>query len=166
MQGKPRKIPWISLHSFGRIGTFQWVMTNPNKKNRRALNSPPRLCSPKDPRRQVCLLLRLVIRAIFRQREDIIRYFYLFKENARGWGRTCGSKRRRHGGFVQAIHVVRRHDGTRSRAELSQRLGYRRRSALDVRPKPPGLDAPKRQPWANTGELMRAFGRNSVESRH
>jgi hypothetical protein len=32
MQGKPRKIPWISLDSFGRIGTFQWVMTNPNKK--------------------------------------------------------------------------------------------------------------------------------------
>src|ERR1700733_6633437 len=32
MQIKPRKKPWISLDSFGRIGTFQWVTTNPNKK--------------------------------------------------------------------------------------------------------------------------------------
>jgi len=53
MQGKPRKIPRISLHSFGRIGTFQWVMTNPNKKIRRTLNSPPGLCSIKDPRHHV-----------------------------------------------------------------------------------------------------------------
>ena len=164
MQGKPRKIPWISLHSFGRIWTFQWVMTNPNKKNRGALNSPPRLCSPRDPRRQVCLLLRLGVRVIFRQREFIIIIFLFIQRQCRGWGRTCGGKRRRHGGLVQAIHVVRRHDGTRSWPESSQRLGYRRRSALEVRPEPPGLDAPKRRPWANTGELMRAFGRDSVES--
>jgi len=39
------------LDSFGRIGAFQWVMTNPNKKIRRTLNSPPGLCSPKDPAR-------------------------------------------------------------------------------------------------------------------
>jgi hypothetical protein len=32
MQIKPRKKAWISLDSFGRIGTFQWVTTNPNKK--------------------------------------------------------------------------------------------------------------------------------------
>jgi hypothetical protein len=43
------KFLWISLDSFGRIGTFQWVMTNPNKKNRRTLNSPPGLCSLKIP---------------------------------------------------------------------------------------------------------------------
>jgi len=78
----PRKIPWISLDSFGRIGTFQWVMTNPNKKNRRTLNSPPGLCSLKIRTPFLCLLLRLVVRAIFRQREDIITYFYLSKENA------------------------------------------------------------------------------------
>jgi hypothetical protein len=31
-QGKPRKKAWISLDSFGRIGTFQRVTANPNKK--------------------------------------------------------------------------------------------------------------------------------------
>jgi hypothetical protein len=33
IQGKPRKKAWISLESFGRIGTFQRVTANPNKKN-------------------------------------------------------------------------------------------------------------------------------------
>jgi hypothetical protein len=28
----PRKKAWISVDSFGRIETFQWVTTNPNKK--------------------------------------------------------------------------------------------------------------------------------------
>jgi hypothetical protein len=32
IQGKPRKKAWISLDSFGRIGTFQRVTANPNKK--------------------------------------------------------------------------------------------------------------------------------------
>jgi hypothetical protein len=32
IQIKPRKKAWISLDSFGRIGTFQWVTANPNKK--------------------------------------------------------------------------------------------------------------------------------------
>jgi hypothetical protein len=32
IQGKPRKKAWISLESLGRIGTFQWVTANPNKK--------------------------------------------------------------------------------------------------------------------------------------
>jgi hypothetical protein len=32
IQIKPRKKAWISLDSFGRIGTFQWVTVNPNKK--------------------------------------------------------------------------------------------------------------------------------------
>jgi tetratricopeptide (TPR) repeat protein len=36
----------------------------------------------KDPRCQVCLLLRFVVRAIFRQREDGTIHFYLCKENA------------------------------------------------------------------------------------
>jgi hypothetical protein len=49
MQGKPKKIPWISLDSFGRIGTFQWVITNPNKKTAALLNSPPGLYSRKIP---------------------------------------------------------------------------------------------------------------------
>ena len=31
-QGKPREKAWISLESFGRIGTFQRVTANPNKK--------------------------------------------------------------------------------------------------------------------------------------
>src|SRR4029077_18302335 len=31
-QINPSKKAWISLDSFGRIGTFQWVTTNPNKK--------------------------------------------------------------------------------------------------------------------------------------
>jgi hypothetical protein len=31
-QIKPRKKAWISLDSFGRIGAFQWVAANPNKK--------------------------------------------------------------------------------------------------------------------------------------
>jgi hypothetical protein len=31
-QANPNKIAWISLDSFGRIGTFQWVTANPNKK--------------------------------------------------------------------------------------------------------------------------------------
>jgi hypothetical protein len=33
MQRKPREKAWISLDSFGRIGTFQWVTANPNKKS-------------------------------------------------------------------------------------------------------------------------------------
>ena len=33
IQAKPRKKAWISLDSFGRIRTFQWVTTNPNKKS-------------------------------------------------------------------------------------------------------------------------------------
>jgi hypothetical protein len=28
----PRKKAWISLDSFGRIGTFQWITANPSKK--------------------------------------------------------------------------------------------------------------------------------------
>jgi hypothetical protein len=32
IQGNPRKKAWISLDSFGRIGAFQRVTTNPNKK--------------------------------------------------------------------------------------------------------------------------------------
>jgi hypothetical protein len=32
IQGKPRKKACISLFSLGRIGTFQWVTANPNKK--------------------------------------------------------------------------------------------------------------------------------------
>jgi hypothetical protein len=31
-QIKPSKKAWISLDSFGRIGTYQWVTANPNKK--------------------------------------------------------------------------------------------------------------------------------------
>jgi hypothetical protein len=31
-QGNPSKKAWISLDSFGRIGPFQWVTANPNKK--------------------------------------------------------------------------------------------------------------------------------------
>jgi hypothetical protein len=31
-QGNPNKKAWISLDSFGRIGAFQWVTANPNKK--------------------------------------------------------------------------------------------------------------------------------------
>jgi hypothetical protein len=32
IQIKERKKAWISLDSFGRIGPFQWVTANPNKK--------------------------------------------------------------------------------------------------------------------------------------
>src|SRR5271168_3361494 len=39
-QIKPSKKAWISLDSFGRIGTFQWVTANPNKK----IFSPVTLC--------------------------------------------------------------------------------------------------------------------------
>jgi hypothetical protein len=35
----PRKKACISLDSFGRIGTFQWVTANPNKKIFSRLNS-------------------------------------------------------------------------------------------------------------------------------
>jgi hypothetical protein len=45
-QGKPRKIPWISLDSFGRIGTFQWVTPNPNQKNRRTLKLASQIVLP------------------------------------------------------------------------------------------------------------------------
>jgi hypothetical protein len=31
-QANPSKIAWISLDSFGRIGTFQLLTANPNKK--------------------------------------------------------------------------------------------------------------------------------------
>jgi hypothetical protein len=32
IQTIPRKKAWISLDSFGRFGTFQWLTTNPSKK--------------------------------------------------------------------------------------------------------------------------------------
>jgi hypothetical protein len=73
---------WISLDSFGRIGAFQWVMTNPNKKIRRTLNSPPGLCSPKDPARHFFACFSGSWSAIFRQREETTIHFYLFKEHA------------------------------------------------------------------------------------
>jgi hypothetical protein len=73
---------WISLDSFGRIGAFQWVMTNPNKKIRRTLNSPPGLCSLKIPH-AISLPASLARgQPIFRQREETTINFYLFKENA------------------------------------------------------------------------------------
>jgi hypothetical protein len=81
MQGKPKKIPWISLDSFGRIGTFQWVITNPNKKTAALLNSPPGLCSPKDPGHPFFACFSDSWSTTFRKREDIITYFYLFKGN-------------------------------------------------------------------------------------
>jgi hypothetical protein len=40
MQGKTRKNPCISLHSFGRFGAFQRVTANPNKKIPLGLSSP------------------------------------------------------------------------------------------------------------------------------
>jgi hypothetical protein len=40
IQRNPRKKAWISLDSFGRIGPYQWVTTNPNKK----IFSPVTLC--------------------------------------------------------------------------------------------------------------------------
>jgi hypothetical protein len=32
IQTNPRKKAWISLDSFGRFGTFQWLTANPSKK--------------------------------------------------------------------------------------------------------------------------------------
>ena len=50
--------------------------------------------------------------------------------------------------------------------ELSQRLGCCRRSALEVRPEPSGLDARLEAPArANTSEVTCAFRRDSVENR-
>jgi hypothetical protein len=40
IQRNPRKKAWISLDSFGRIGTYQGVTANPNKK----IFSPVTLC--------------------------------------------------------------------------------------------------------------------------
>jgi hypothetical protein len=45
VQVNPRKNAWISLDSFGRIGTFQGVTANPNKKIFPSLNSRYGLCS-------------------------------------------------------------------------------------------------------------------------
>src|SRR5580658_3928440 len=51
-------------------------------------------------------------------------------------------------------------------ARASPTLGYCRRSALEMRPEPSGLDARLEAPaTANTGELKCAFRRDSVESR-
>ncbi len=50
IQGNPRKKAWISLDSFGRIGTFQWVTANPNKK------TFPASCSPGNASERPCLL--------------------------------------------------------------------------------------------------------------
>jgi hypothetical protein len=44
-QLKPRKKAWISLHSLGRIGTFQCFTGTPNKKISPASNSTLRLCA-------------------------------------------------------------------------------------------------------------------------
>ena len=61
IQGKPRKKAWISLDSFGRIGTFQWVTANQIKKSAAnstrlwgcartsVLNAIPPSLAPSDP---------------------------------------------------------------------------------------------------------------------
>jgi hypothetical protein len=148
MQGKPRKSPWISLDSFGRIGTFQWVMTNQIKKSPHPetrlpdcapLKIPDALSLPPSPARGP--------RHIPPER----RHYHKFLFNKRKRSRNAG--RDRHLVFF-----------TRA-LELSQRLGYCRRSALETRPKPSGLDARYEAPArANTSELKRAFRRDSVES--
>jgi hypothetical protein len=45
IQIKPSKSPWICLVLFVRIGAFQGVTANPNKKNRLGSVSPLRLCA-------------------------------------------------------------------------------------------------------------------------
>jgi hypothetical protein len=45
-QGKPNKKAWISLDSFGRIGTFQWVTANPNKKTLFPYHTVPKMSQP------------------------------------------------------------------------------------------------------------------------
>src|SRR6202453_2866902 len=45
-QENARKTTCISLHSLGRIGTFQWVTANPNKKFLLRLNSRGGLWAP------------------------------------------------------------------------------------------------------------------------
>jgi hypothetical protein len=45
IQIKPSKSPWICLVLFVRIGAFQGVTANPNKKNRLGSDSPLRLCA-------------------------------------------------------------------------------------------------------------------------
>jgi hypothetical protein len=44
-QGKPRKNAWISSDSFVRIGAFQGVTANPNKKIFSGFDSPLGLCA-------------------------------------------------------------------------------------------------------------------------
>jgi hypothetical protein len=48
----PRKKACISLFSLGRIGTFQWVTANPNKKNLAVLQLASRVVSKTDQRRK------------------------------------------------------------------------------------------------------------------
>jgi hypothetical protein len=53
MQINPRKKAWISLDSFGRIGSFQWVTANPDKKSSSVSHCVPnvarRACFRLDP---------------------------------------------------------------------------------------------------------------------
>jgi hypothetical protein len=44
MKIKASKIAFISFHLFFRIGTFQWVIGEKNKKIRLVVNSRVRLC--------------------------------------------------------------------------------------------------------------------------
>jgi hypothetical protein len=45
MKANESKIAFICFHLFFRIGTFQRVTAEKNKKFSRRLNSPPRLCA-------------------------------------------------------------------------------------------------------------------------
>src|ERR1700677_3250046 len=121
--------------------------------------------SPKDARRQVCLLLRLVVRVIFRRREYIIIYFYLYKENA-GLGEGPAAAKE---GVMAGVSRLSTWFGPMTARAQGPSCPKDWATAADLRLKCvrslQAWDAPKRRPWANTGELMRAFGRDSVESR-
>ena len=105
MQGNESKPPCISFYFLCRIWTFQWVMANSNKKNRRTLNSPLGLCSAQDPGRHICARFSASRSAPYSVGEKMLSHISIYAKimqalavlavgaRERGaWGRTAVAK--------------------------------------------------------------------------
>jgi hypothetical protein len=137
MQGNERKTPCISFYFLCRIWTFQWVMANSNKKNRRTLNSPLGLCSAQDPGRHICARFSASRSAPYSVGEKMLSHISIYAEKLQAlavlavgarergaWGRTrVGERRRRQALGAQPQGA----DQQRTRTRTQCRNAYRDR---------------------------------------
>jgi hypothetical protein len=158
MKGKLLAFPFIS---FAESGLFNGLWRIQIKKSPHAELASRVVLHSRSQTPYLCPLLRLTLRAIFRWRENVITYFYLCKDNAGPCCVSCRGTGTRSlgGGPAVAKEGVGKRSGHSHRAptnsergrepnvemptatgrsrffrrapELSQRLGFCRRSALE-----------------------------------